>query len=60
MKVGVLAVQGNFRELNGGLVRAEAVKPPVRVSGQGEGVPGEPGGSPVTRAKREGNVDVRT
>jgi pyridoxal 5'-phosphate synthase pdxT subunit len=42
------------------LVREEAVKPPVRVSGPGEGVPGEPGGSAGTWAKREENVGVRS
>jgi 5'-phosphate synthase pdxT subunit len=37
----------------------EAAKPPVRVSGPGEGVPGEPGGSPAHSRRRHGRVDVR-
>jgi 5'-phosphate synthase pdxT subunit len=37
----------------------EAAKPPVRASGPGEGVPGEPGGSPVTSSKENRRVDVR-
>ena len=36
----------------------EAAKPPVRVSGPGEGVPGEPGGSPAHSRRRQGRVDV--
>jgi len=37
----------------------EAAKPPVRVSGPGEGVSGEPGGSPAHSRRRHGRVDVR-
>ena len=37
----------------------EAAKPPVRVSGPGEGVPGEPGGSSAHSRRRQGRVDVR-
>ena len=37
----------------------EAAKPPVRVSGPGQGVPGEPGGSPAHSRRRHGRVDVR-
>jgi len=37
----------------------EAAKPPVRVSGPGQGVSGEPGGSPGQSRRRHGRVDVR-
>ena len=37
----------------------EAAKPPVRVSGPGEGVSGEPGGSPAHPRRTRGRVDVR-
>jgi 5'-phosphate synthase pdxT subunit len=36
----------------------EAAKPPVRVSGPGEGVPGEQGGSPAHSRRTRGRVDV--
>ncbi len=36
----------------------EAAKPPVRVSGPGEGVSGEPGGAPAHSRRRHGRVDV--
>jgi 5'-phosphate synthase pdxT subunit len=38
----------------------EAAKPPVRASGPGAGVSGEPGGSPADSGRRHGRVDVRT
>ena len=38
----------------------EAAKPPVRASGPGEGVSGEPGGSPADSGRRHRRVDVRT
>jgi 5'-phosphate synthase pdxT subunit len=38
----------------------EAAKPPVRGSGPGEGVSGEPGGSPAHSRRSDGRVDVRT
>ena len=37
----------------------EAAKPPVRASGPGEGVSGEPGGSPAHSGRRHWTVDVR-
>ena len=37
----------------------EAAKPPVRVSGPGEGVSGEPGGSPADSGRRHRSLDVR-
>jgi pyridoxal 5'-phosphate synthase pdxT subunit len=37
----------------------EAAKPPVRVSGPGEGVSGEPGGSPAHSSRRHRRDDVR-
>jgi 5'-phosphate synthase pdxT subunit len=37
----------------------EAAKPPVRASGPGEGVSGEPGGSPAHSGRRHRRVDVR-
>ena len=37
----------------------EAGKPPVRVSGPGEGVSGEPGGSPAHSGRRHRRADVR-
>ncbi len=37
----------------------EAAKPPVRASGPGEGVSGEPGGSPAHSGRRHRRADVR-
>jgi 5'-phosphate synthase pdxT subunit len=37
----------------------EAAKPPVRASGPGKGVSGEPGGSPADSGRRHRRVDVR-
>ena len=47
------AAERLLRETEERLLRLErrpAAKPPVRASGPGEGVPGEPGGSPVSEA----------
>src|SRR5712691_11624179 len=38
----------------------EAAKPPAGVRGPGEGVAGEPGGSPAHSGRTRGRVDVRT
>jgi len=50
-------IESRLREMGAVEPKAEpAAQPPVRDSGPGEGVPGEPGGSPVGDARRRGAV----